>query len=363
MKTNNIFNTVFKVNHAGGTGSCFYLKQHDLFVTNYHVVEGFKKLAIKDNDQNSFLANVILVNPACDIALLKAEGDFSTLSEINLSGTEEVRIGQKINVAGYPFGMPFTVTEGTVSAPKQLMGNSYFIQTDAAVNPGNSGGPMFNSKNELVAITVSKFNNADNTGFGIPVQELTKMLDSIEDMSRSVFNVQCPSCDALISTEEEYCPSCGDRLRENLFKERVLTDLAVFCEQAISDMDINPIHARVGFESWEFHKGSSEIRIFVFQKAYLFCTSPINILPKKDLEPVLNYMLSAPVKPYQLGLDGSQIYLSYRVHISDIFSDHKEEVRKNITNMAFTADKQDNYLANTFNCTYSKYTRKDAIAD
>ena len=53
----NIYNAIYKVNHAGGCGSCFYLKQYDLFVTNYHVVEGFRQVAIQDNDKNSFLAS------------------------------------------------------------------------------------------------------------------------------------------------------------------------------------------------------------------------------------------------------------------------------------------------------------------
>ena len=56
----NIYNAIYKVNHAGGCGSCFYLKQYDLFVTNYHVVEGFRQVAIQDNDKNSFLARVVL---------------------------------------------------------------------------------------------------------------------------------------------------------------------------------------------------------------------------------------------------------------------------------------------------------------
>ena len=143
----NIFNAVYKVNHAGGSGSCFYLKNKDLFVTNFHVVDGFREVALQDNDKNRFYARVVLVNPAKDIALLKADGDFSTLPEINLSVLDTVSIGQKINVAGYPFGMPFTVTEGTVSSPRQLINDSYYIQTDAAVNPGNSGGPMFHDQN------------------------------------------------------------------------------------------------------------------------------------------------------------------------------------------------------------------------
>ena len=63
----NIYNAIYKVNHAGGCGSCFYLKQYDLFVTNYHVVEGFRQVAIQDNDKNSFLARVVMVNSVLDI--------------------------------------------------------------------------------------------------------------------------------------------------------------------------------------------------------------------------------------------------------------------------------------------------------
>ena len=66
----NIFNAVYKVNHAGGSGSCFYLKNYDLFVTNYHVVDGFREVALQDNDKNRFYARVVLVNPAKDIAFL-----------------------------------------------------------------------------------------------------------------------------------------------------------------------------------------------------------------------------------------------------------------------------------------------------
>lgn len=357
----NLFQTVYKITHAGGSGSCFYLKKHDLFVTNYHVVEGFRQVALEDDNKNRYLANIILINPLLDVALLVAEGDFSALPEISLA-EEEVTLGQKVNVAGYPFGMPFAVTEGTVSSPRQLMDDSYYIQTDAAVNPGNSGGPMFNQKGEVVAITTSKLNNADNMGFGIPVASLRNLLEQIEGIDRNSFNVQCNSCEEFICEEEEYCPSCGEKLPENIFQQRSLTDLASFCEKAIEDMGINPVLARVGYESWVFHKGSSEIRIFIYQRSYLICTSPLNNLPKKNLEPVLTYLLSAEnIKPYQLGLDGSQIYLSYCIHISDIFSEFAEDVQKNITQMAFKADELDNYLADEFGCEFSEYAKKDAI--
>lgn len=359
---NNIFKTVYKVNHAGGSGSCFYLKSHNLFVTNYHVVEGFRKVAIQDNDKNSFLASVALVNPFLDLALLNVDADFSFLPELSLAEAEEVSIGQKINVAGYPFGMPFTATEGTVSSPKQLMNDSYYIQTDAAVNPGNSGGPMFNGKGELIAVTTSKIKEADNMGFGIPVASLKKLLEQTAGLDIAVFNVQCNSCDELVSDGEEYCSSCGDKLPENIFKERGLTELAAFCEKAIEDMGINPVIARVGYESWVFYKGSSEIRMFIYQRSYLFCTSPINVLPKKNLEPILTYLLSNEnIQPYQLGLDNNQIYISYRIHISDISSDYADAIQRDITNLAFKADELDNYLSETFGCEFSEYARKDSV--
>ena len=334
---NNIFQSIFKVTHSGGSGSCFYLKSRDLFVTNYHVVEGYRTVAIHDNDRNPYLAHVVVVNPLLDIALLAAEGDFAALPEIPLADDETVSVGRKIYVAGYPYGMPFTITEGSVSAPRQLMEGQYYLQTDAAVNPGNSGGPMLNDRNEVVGVTVSKFTQADNMGFGIRVETLRKLLDSLGEVDRTQFQVQCGSCDELIAEEEEFCPSCGDKLPEGAFDEREESPLCGFVESAIREMGIDPVLARDGYDSWLFHKGSSEIRIFVYDGAYLFSTSPINLLPKKEVEPVLDYMLSEDFGPYKLGIEGRQIYIAYRIHLSDITDASEEEIRRNIVNLALKA--------------------------
>ena len=229
MEQNNIYKSVFKVTHSGGSGSCFYLKAYDLFVTNYHVTEGFRTVAIHDNERNPYLAKVVLANPAMDIALLAAEGDFSSLPDISLAEDDTLTIGRKVYVAGYPYGMPFTITEGSVSSPKQLMDGKYYIQTDAAVNPGNSGGPILDEDNRVVGVTVSKFTQADNMGFGIRVETLHALLDTIGDLDRTVFQVQCGSCEELIAQEEEYCPSCGDKLPEGVFEEREQSPLGGFC--------------------------------------------------------------------------------------------------------------------------------------
>lgn len=359
MEQNKIYQQVFKVTHSAGSGSCFYLKKYDLFVTNYHVVKGFQMLAVHDNDRNPYLAKVVLVNPALDIALLAVEGDFSSLETLDLAGDESLGIGGKVYVAGYPYGLPFTLTEGSVSSPKQLLEGKYYVQTDAAVNPGNSGGPIFNEKHEVVGVTVSKFSNADNMGFGIRVETLRKLLESVGTIDRSVFHVQCGSCDTLISETEEYCPSCGEKLPEDVFAEREQSQLSVFCERTINEMGINPILARDGYDSWKFHKGSSEIRLFVYNNTYLFAVSPVNLLPKKEVEKVLDYILSEDFGLYKMGIEGRQIYMAYRVHLYDITDESEAEIGRNLVDLVFKADEMDNMLVERFGCEFSEYSKQD----
>jgi len=358
MQNDIISKVVFKVNHAGGSGSCFYLKKHNIFVTNFHVVEGFHEVSIENSDKDRFLAKVVLINPVADLAFLASADDFNHLPDLDLNIENELKIGERICVVGYPFGMPYTVTDGTVSSPKQVMDGRAYIQTDAAVNPGNSGGPMFNNDGKVIAVTVSKINNADNMGFGIPVKVLHEMLDLASSIDKTCFAVECNSCHAVITEKTQYCSSCGNKINDKLFNKSTLTDLAIFCEEAIQDMGINPILARVGNESWKFHRGSSEIRMFVYNRSYLFAASPINVVPTKNLEPLFRFLLSADIKPFILGVYNNEIYISYRVHLSDVFSDDRERIKNNVSKLAEKADELDNYLNETFGCEFSEYAKK-----
>lgn len=125
-------------------------------------------------------------------------------------------------------------------------------------------------------------------------------------------------------------------------------------------MGVNPLLTRIGQENWTFHSGKSEIRMFIYQQSFLFCTSPINILPKKNFGPLLHYLLTVPnLAPYQIGLNGNQIFLSYRIHLSDVLSDTDRIIQKNITQMAARADELADYLAETYGCGFPPCTRID----
>jgi serine protease Do len=347
---------VFKVITAAGSGSSFYLRDKKIFITNYHVVGQFKRVSVQDPSGTRHLAEVILANPADDIAFLKVNQEFD-IPELKLQ-MQSINRGEKVYVAGFPFGMPFTVTEGVVSAPSQLMSGKNYVQTDAAVNPGNSGGPVFNGSGEVIGITTSKFNNADNMGFAVPITTLVEEFDSLPLLVANTFNLVCDSCSGLIQQRTQYCANCGGQIDEKLFDEPLLTDLSIFCEQALRDLDIDPVIARQGNEFWEFYHGSSLVRMFVYNTSYLYVTSPINQLPSQNMQALLEEILTREIAPYQLGIWNKEIFVSYRVHISDVFGRRGGEIKKNIAALYRKANELDDYFNEKFGCKFSMNSLK-----
>ena len=197
-------------------------------------------------------------------------------------------------------------------------------------------------------------------GFGVRVETLRTLLGTIDGIDRTCFHVQCGSCDELIAEEEEFCPSCGDKLPDGAFDEREQSPLGAFVERAIEAMGIDPVLARAGYDFWRFHKGSSLIRIFVYDNNYLFSTSPIVLLPKRDVEPVLEYLLTEEQGPYKMGIDGREIYIAYRIHLADIRPDSEEEILRNIAGLACRADELDNQMVERFGCEFSEHAKADA---
>ncbi|MFV0505237.1 MAG: trypsin-like peptidase domain-containing protein [Bacteroidales bacterium] len=359
MDINSYTPWVYKINTSEGTGTGFAIKGEELVITNYHVVGRAKQVGVESVFKDRYLGRVMYVNPKVDLAFIKVDGLNTVESQITLNRDAKVNTKDRLVVLGYPFGMPFTVTEGIVSSAEQNLEGVKYIQTDAAVNPGNSGGPMISDNGDLVAITTSKFNNADNVGFGITLESLTKDLDNYKRNNISKYSLACPSCRGLVFEATEYCPSCGGELDKKIFREEELDDLQKFVEDGISRLGINPIVTRYGQFYWEFHNGSSLIRIFLFKNSYLFATSPINNIPEQNSEALYDYILSESVKPYKLGICENEIYVSYRVHLSDIFSENNDKIKEELTNLISKADELDDYLYNTYNCPFTTYSKEN----
>jgi len=352
--------SIYKIITSGGTGTGFKVANHDFLITNYHVISGNKIVAVEDHNKNRYLAQVAMVNPEVDLAFLNVEDLKAVEGTIILDENNEVSNRQKVFINGFPFGMPFTVTEGIVSSPDQPMHGRNYVQTDAAVNPGNSGGPMLNEEGVLVGVTTSKFTEADNVGFGIKHTDVIKQISDYQ-FDDVKYRVKCNSCDSFIIEESEFCSNCGNNINISVFEEFEKSHFATFTEDALTELGVNPVLCRAGRDYWEFHQGSARVRIFtVNNDSYLFATSPLNNLPKTNLEEILTYINSNNVAPYQLAVYDNKIFISYRTHLSDIYSDKKEDIKKAIINLALKADELDDFFLETYGCEMSQESKKEA---
>jgi serine protease Do len=154
-------------------GSGFIIDPNGIVLTNAHVVDGASNVNVKLTDKREFTAKVLGVDKTTDIAVLKI--DAKNLPAVKTGDPAQTKVGSWVVAIGQPFGFENTVTSGIVSAKSRaLPEDSYvrFIQTDAAVNPGNSGGPLFNLKGEVIGINSQIFSRSGGSqglAFAIPI--------------------------------------------------------------------------------------------------------------------------------------------------------------------------------------------------
>lgn len=174
-----------------GLGSGVILKNDGLIITNNHVIDGADRLEVTLNDNRSFDATVVGTDATTDLAVIRI--DAQELSAITMGNSENLRVGEWVLAVGNPFGFTSTVTAGIVSAKarnissttgyRSRQGIESYIQTDAAVNPGNSGGALVNLNGELVGINTAIYSQTGNyagNSFAIPTSIVSKVVDDIE---------------------------------------------------------------------------------------------------------------------------------------------------------------------------------------
>jgi len=166
-----------------GEGSGFIISPDGLIMTNAHVVRGAKDVTVKLTDRREFKAKVLGADPKTDIAVLKIEAH--DLPTVHLGSSKNLQVGEWVLAIGSPFGFENTVTAGVVSAKGRSLPDDSavpFIQTDVPVNPGNSGGPLFNTAGEVVGINsqiYSRSGGYQGLSFSIPIELAVRVKDQI----------------------------------------------------------------------------------------------------------------------------------------------------------------------------------------
>jgi serine protease Do len=166
-----------------GQGSGFIVSPDGVILTNAHVVRDAKEVTVKLNDRREFRAKVLGADPATDVAVLRI--DAKNLTTVRIGDPKQLQVGDYVLAIGAPFGFEQSATSGIVSAKgRSLPGDSYvpFIQTDAAVNPGNSGGPLFDAAGNVVGINAQIYSQTggyQGLSFAIPIDVALHAKDQI----------------------------------------------------------------------------------------------------------------------------------------------------------------------------------------
>ncbi|ABD71521.1 Peptidase S1C, Do [Rhodoferax ferrireducens T118] len=166
-----------------GQGSGFIISPDGVILTNAHVVRDAKDVTVKLTDRREFRAKVLGTDLKTDVAVLKI--DAKDLPTITVGTTRDLKVGEWVLAIGSPFGFENSVTAGVVSAKgRSLPDDSFvpFIQTDVAVNPGNSGGPLFNTRGQVVGINSQIYSQSggyQGLSFAIPIELASKVKDQI----------------------------------------------------------------------------------------------------------------------------------------------------------------------------------------
>jgi serine protease Do len=343
---------VFQVFTGGGTGTGFLISP-TVLITNCHVVAPYRKVAVELRDKRRVIGTVRRINPRRDLAIVELTAPLpETVFEVITSDGLEPT--QRLNIVGFPVGLPLSLTEGVISHPNQLLDEQHFVQTDAAINPGNSGGPMLNDHKQVVAVTTCKLTSADNVGFGIPGSDVRTFIEAFHGQA-AAFGVTCPSCEQLLEAATRYCDSCGSDLEDleldTYFSPLEEHPVVEFVESSLAQADIDPILARHGELNWSFYSGSAPIQIWSCCPDHLCFLSALAQPGKQKLGELFRHLLAAEHAPFVFDMADNVIRLSLTLHASDVFTHPDPAALKHrIGEFIALADKTDNHLIDTYGC-------------
>jgi len=199
-----------------GFGSGVIISQDGYIITNNHVIDGADEIEVVLNDKRSYIAKLVGTDPTTDIALLKVEE--KELPFLTYGNSDDLKIGEWVIAVGNPFNLTSTVTAGIVSAKSRSinilsgqnqMGIESFIQTDAAVNPGNSGGALVNTSGNLVGINTaiaSQTGSYSGYSFAVPVSIVKKVVGDLMEfgvVQRALLGISIRDIDKALAEEKK----------------------------------------------------------------------------------------------------------------------------------------------------------------
>lgn len=226
------------------TGSGVIISKDGYIVTNNHVVDGADELTVTLNDNSEYSARIIGNDKTTDLALLKIDG--KNLPAITIASSDNIRVGEWVLAVGNPLGLNNTVTAGIVSAKARSLGANgveSFIQTDAAINQGNSGGALVNSSGQLIGINAmlySQTGSYSGYGFAIPTTIMNKVVEDLKKygtVQRAMIGIQGGDVKRYVDSEKDQGREVDLGTMEGIYVSKVV-DGGAAADAGIKEGDV-----------------------------------------------------------------------------------------------------------------------------
>lgn len=302
------------------TGTGFILKNEGIIITNEHVIRDNKRVVVRGSTFDKALADVIYADPKYDLAFLSIAEPPSITHDIQFSKETTLLEGDKVIAVGHPFGLKYTATEGIVSNLRHEEDGINYIQHDAALNPGNSGGPLLSESGQVIGVNTFIIKDGNNIGFSLPINYLIDTLDIFLSKDKAEA-VRCNSCLNIIfeeNVENGYCEHCGAKVQlikdiepyEPVGVNKTIEDMLI---QSGYDIDLS----RRGPNQWNIKKGSANINVSYHTKSGLIIGDAyLGLLPSKNIKPIYRYLLKEnhTLEGLTLSVKGQDIILSLLIY-------------------------------------------------
>lgn len=276
------------------TGTGFLLWDQHLIVTNEHVVRDNRKVVVHGKHLPKQMATVLFLDSKYDLAFLSVDPALKG-GQVAMGDSSKVSEGDSVVAIGHPFGLEFSATQGIVSSTIQQKDDIYYFQHDAALNPGNSGGPLINTSGEVIGVNTFIIQNGNNVGFSLPIHYV---LDTIRQFKQMQVDeaVRCPACSNFVGTEDvedHFCRFCGSKIEmPSMVDLYEPLGVSATVENMLGELNYDVDLSRRGPNHWEVQKGSATITISYYEKTGLIIGDAyLCKIPKEKIKKLYTFLL------------------------------------------------------------------------
>ena len=341
---------VVEISTPNSTGAGFFIAGYDFIVSNSHVINNMSEVTVEGNF-GRMVCDVVYRDTLLDISFLKLQNSIAQTPSLILND-KPLLTGESVIAIGHPFSSKNAFTQGIVSNTEYKIQGFNYIQHDAALNPGNSGGPLINTKGEVLGLNTFAIKDGKTLGYALPSALIIESLKKYSSHSNEIAE-RCTSCRCVVTESSllnnKFCPECGAQvhlLRKTDYYKPEGTNLIV--EKVLANIGQSPAKCRRGTQAWEIPKGSALIKISNFEeKGLLINESHLCTLPEQNVRNIYTFLLEENFKNEYLtfSIYKGHVILSYLVY--DKFL-NEEVYGRQLQILIEKSDYYDSYLQKEF---------------